>query len=62
MNPAKQRDVVEAKRKPDPTQTRVEDGDESQLDALVQHLLAMPDVGEDADFERDSSLPRDIEL
>ena len=61
MNPAKQRDVVQAKRNADPPPS-VEDGDESQLDAFVQHLLAMPDIGEDADFERDSSLPRNIEL
>ena len=29
---------------------------------FVEHLLAMPEVGEDADFERDRSGPRQIEL
>ena len=31
-------------------------------EAFVDHLLAIPGVGEDADFERDSSRPRRIEM
>lgn len=35
---------------------------ESHAEAFVTHLLAMPDVGDDADFERDPSPAREIEL
>lgn len=31
-------------------------------DPFMEHLLAIPDVGENADFDRDPSGPRDIEL
>lgn len=31
-------------------------------DSFIDHLLAMPEVGEDADFDRDRSGPRRIEL
>ena len=53
-------DAAEAKRKDD--RAKAESGEGARLDSFVEHLLAMPDVGEDADFERDPSLPRDIEL
>ena len=33
---------------------------EPHADAFVEHLLAMPDVGEDRDFERDATPQRDI--
>ena len=63
-------DAAEAKREADRSQpgarvgkeAHLDAGKEAHLDAFVEHLLAMPDVGEDADFERDSSLPRDVEL
>ena len=55
-------DAAEAKREADRSQPGVDPGNEAHLDPFVEHLLAMPDVGEDADFERDSSLPRDVEL
>jgi plasmid stability protein len=29
---------------------------------LADHLLAIPDVGDDHDFERQGDLPRDVEL
>ena len=32
------------------------------VDAFVEHLLAMPEVGEDGDFERDATPPRDVAL
>lgn len=35
---------------------------QARQDAFVEHLLAMPDVGDDADFARDPSPPRDVEL
>ena len=31
-------------------------------DPFVEHLLAIPDVGEDADFERDPSGPRRVDI
>lgn len=31
-------------------------------DPFVEHLLAIPDVGDDADFEREPSVPRRVEL
>lgn len=31
-------------------------------DAFARRLREMPDVGEDADFERQRDLPRDVEL
>ena len=31
-------------------------------DGLIDRLRAMPDTGEDSDFERASDLPRDVEL
>lgn len=34
----------------------------SHAEAFVADLLAMPDTGEDADFERDPSPPREFEL
>ena len=34
---------------------------ESQAEVFVTHLLAMPDVGDDADFERDTSPAREID-
>ena len=54
-------DAAEAKREVDGSQPGGDPGKETRLDAFVAHLLAMPDVGEDADFERDSSPPRDVE-
>ena len=55
-------DAAEAKRETD--QSRAHTGVRRGLhvDAFVEHLLAMPNVGEDADFERDSSPPRDAGL
>ena len=29
---------------------------------LADHLAAIPDVGDDSDFERQTELPRDVEL
>jgi plasmid stability protein len=29
---------------------------------LADHLLGIPDVGDDGDFERQGDLPRDVEL
>ena len=29
---------------------------------FYEHLLAMPDVGDDSDFERSTEYPRDVEL
>lgn len=55
-------DAAEAKREADRLRASTDDGHETYLDAFVEHLLAMPDVGEDADFERDGSLPRDVDL
>ena len=49
------KDVAEAKLEADRSQASVEVSEELHLDAFVKHLLAMPDVGEDADFERDLS-------
>jgi len=54
VNLPQQNDAAQAKRRDDPCQTSVEGGEELRLDPFVKHLLAMPDVGEDADFERDS--------
>ena len=31
-------------------------------DPFIEHLLAMPEVGDDIDFDRDVSGPRRIEL
>ncbi len=31
-------------------------------DPFIEHLLAMPEVGDDVDFDRDRSEPRRIEL
>lgn len=31
-------------------------------DSFVEHLLAIPDVGEDADFDRDPSGPRHVDI
>lgn len=31
-------------------------------DPFVEHLLSIPDVGDDADFERDQAAPRRVEL
>ena len=42
--------------------TGSEGAEGSHADAFVEHLLAMPEGGEDADFERDATLPRDVEL
>ena len=55
-------DAAEAKREADRLHASVEGQRGSQLDAFVEHLLAMPDVGEDADFERNVSPTRDVEL
>ena len=55
-------DAAEEKRQADRLQASVEDQRTSHLDPFVEHLLAMPDVGEDADFERNASRPRDVEL
>ena len=55
-------DAAEAKREAARSQPRSDGGREAHLDAFVEHLLAMPDVGEDADFQRDASPPRDVEL
>ncbi|MDE0662242.1 MAG: hypothetical protein F4029_16565 [Gammaproteobacteria bacterium] len=53
-------DAAEAKREADRSRLSA-DGHET-YDAFVEHLLAMPDVGDDADFERDPSPPRDVDL
>lgn len=55
-------DAAEEKREADRLQASDEGQRGSHLDAFVKHLLAMPDVGEDADFERNVSRPRDVEL
>jgi len=55
-------DAAEEKRDADQLQASDEGQRGSHLDAFVEHLLAMPDVGEDADFERNVSRPRDVEL
>ena len=55
-------DAAEAKREADRSQPEAGAGKEAHVDAFVEHLLAMPDVGEDADFKRDSSPPPDVEL
>ena len=54
-------DAAEAKRQAD--RTRASSGaKETAPDAFVEHLLAMPNVGDDADFLRDPSPPRDVDL
>ena len=55
-------DAAEAKRDPDRSRPDSEGGVRSHPDAFVEHLLAMPDIGDDADFDRDPSPPRDVEL
>ena len=35
---------------------------DAEADAFKKWLLAMPDVGDDADFERNDDLPRDVAL
>ena len=55
-------DAAEEKREADRLQASIEGQHASHRDAFVEHLLAMPDVGEDADFERNVSGPRDVEL
>ena len=55
-------DAAEEKREADRLQASIEGQPASHLDAFVEHLLAMPDVGEDADFQRNVSRPRDVEL
>ena len=55
-------DAAEARREADRSRPRNDRGREEHLDAFVEHLFAMPDVGEDADFDRDSSPPRDVDL
>ncbi|MDE0420111.1 MAG: hypothetical protein OXK76_04375 [Gammaproteobacteria bacterium] len=55
-------DAAEAKREADRSRASADDGHETHLHAFVEHLLAMPDVGDDADFERDPSPPRVVDL
>ena len=55
-------DAAEANQEADRARARTEGAEELHADAFVEHLFAMPDVGDDADFERDPSPPRDIEL
>ena len=55
-------DAAEAKREADRSWPGSGGGGGSQPDAFVEHLLAMPDIGDDADFDRDPSPPRDVEL
>lgn len=35
---------------------------DAEAGAFKEWLLSMPDVGDDADFERATDLPRDVEL
>ena len=58
---AKALDAAEAKRRADRSRTGAGRSG-TRLDAFVEHLLAMPDVGDDTDFERDLSPPREVEL
>ena len=53
-------DAAEAKRAADLADRASTEA--SHAEAFVAHLLAMPDTGEDADFERDPSPPREVEL
>ena len=53
---------AEAKREADRLRVSTGVSHERYTDAFVEHLVAMPDVGEDADFERDPSPPRDVDL
>lgn len=53
-------DAAEAKRAADLADRATTEA--SHAEAFVAHLLAMPDTGEDADFERDPSPPREFEL
>ena len=55
-------DAAEAKREADQSRSASEGSGKSRPDAFVEHLLAMPDIGDDADFDRDPSPPREVEL
>ena len=48
-------DAAEAKREADRAGEPGGGPKDSHAEAFVAHLLAMPDVGDDADFERDPS-------
>ena len=55
-------DAADAKRDADLAQSGGEGSKkESHAEAFATNLLAMPDVGNDADFERDPSPAREIE-
>ena len=56
-------DAAEAKRQADAARAVGEHArDEIRAAAFVAHLLTMPDVGDDADFDRDASPPREVDL
>lgn len=56
-------DAAEAKRQADMAWAgRDRPSDRTRADAFAAHLLTMPDVGDDADFDRDASPPREIDL
>ena len=55
-------DAAEAKHEADRQREGLDPVEGTPPDSFVEHLLAIPDVGDDADFERDSLPPRDIEL
>ena len=46
----------------EPHTTPRRDRPQGKCESFIDHLLAIPDVGNDADFERDRSGPRPLDI